>query len=469
MPRNYHGKYFLTVLFVSLLFTTISISQVFAMGDAPSTCTNRYDGTITSFVIDNGSNTFDPIANPGVTFNVNTSDNYTVTFTIHTSDTSSQNNTNPGTTWYHDDVFAFADGHCVPDSTTASINPDQNVIINRTLTNPHPGYYFQSVFFSTFSTLSNPVTYNVQWIASSSVPQNLQAMAVSSSEIHLSWTAPANNDGSEITGYQIERSGDAGSTWSTIVENTGSTSTTYSDTGLQQNTTYTYRVSAINGIGTSSPSDTASATTSTDTGGIVLNNVQSTSGSTSSPTNQIMLSDFDAGTGKNRLLVVGVSADTSDVASITFGGMPLTKKVGSFYNNDAEFWYLKNPIGNGAIVVTMNGPTSTVVGAYSFSGVNQTNSMPTKVIRHNTNPNSPTISITTKFPDDWVLDLPSIYGGSTLNSSTCVQQWNSNIPDTITGASSYKIVPTPRAVTCKWTASTADFWDDVAIEIRASK
>jgi hypothetical protein len=182
-----------------------------------------------------------------------------------------------------------------------------------------------------------------------------------------------------------------------------------------------------------------------------------------------MLSDFDAGTGKNRLLVVGVSADTSDVASITFGGMPLTKKVGSFYNNDAEFWYLKNPTGNGAIVVTMNGPTSTVVGAYSFSGVNQTNSMPTKVIRHNTNPNSPTISITTKFSNDWILDLPSIYGGSTLDSSTCVPQWNSNIPDTITGASSYKIVPTPRAVTCKWTASTADFWDDVAIEIRASK
>jgi len=573
MPRNYHGKYILTVFFASILCVTLCISMnpVFAMGDAPSICANRYDGPIVYFTIDNGSNTFDPIANPGVTFNVNTLDNYNVTFVIHTSNMSSQNNTDPGTTWYHDNVFAFADGHCVPDSTTTSISPDQNVTISRTLTNPHPGYFSQSVFFSTFSTLGNPITYNVQWIASPSAPQNLQAMEASSSKISLSWTSPANNGGSEITGYKIERSTDAGSTWSTIIANTGSTSTTYSDTGLDQNTSYTYRVSAINSvgtsspsnaasattsssitvpspptgldattistsqinlswtaptndggseitgydiersldngntwytvtsntsnndtayndtglsqgtsytyrvsaindIGTSSPSDTASATTSTDTtGGIVLNNVQSTSGSTSSSSHQIMLSDFDVGTGNNRLLVVGISADSSDVSSITFGGVHLTKKVGSFYNNDAEFWYLKNPTGNGAIVVTMNGPASTVVGAYSFSGVNQTNPMPTKAVRHNTTPNSPTISLTTKFSNDWVLDLPSIYGGSTLGSSTCAQQWDVNMADTITGASSSKIVPTPRAVTCKWTASSADFWDDVAIEIRALK
>lgn len=570
-PKNYHGKRLLTVFFASILFATLgmSMNQVFAMGDAPSTCPNRYDGPIVSFLINNGSNTFDPIANPGVTFNVNTARSYDVTFVIHTSNMSSQNNTNSGTTWYHDDVFAFADGHCVPDSKIATILSDQDVTLNRTLTNPHPGYYSQSVFFATFSTLSNPVTYNVQWIDSSSAPQNLQAMAVASSKINLSWTAPANNGGSAITGYQIERSTDAGSTWSTINENTDSTSTTYSDTGLNSNTSYTYRVSAINSIGTSSPSNTASATTPSDvtvpssptefaadaisssqinlswtaptndggsaitgydversvdngntwytvvsntasdntayndtglsqgtiytyrvsainaigtgspsniasattdtsTSGIVLNNVQSTSGFTTLSSNRIMLSDFDAGTGNNRLLVVGVSADQSDVNSITFGGMHLTKKVGSFYNNDAEFWYLKNPTGNSAIVVTMNGQTSVVVGAYSFSGVNQTNPMPTKAIRHNTNPNSPTISLTTKFANDWVLDLPSIYGDSTLGSSTCTQQWDVNMPSAITGASSSKIVLTPGVVNCKWAASSADFWDDVAIEIRAS-
>jgi hypothetical protein len=197
-----------------------------------------------------------------------------------------------------------------------------------------------------------------------------------------------------------------------------------------------------------------------------LNNIQSTSGALS-PSNQITLANFNSGTGNNRLLVVGISANNNDVATITFGGMPLTQKVHSFYNNDAEFWYLKNPTGTGDIVVTMNGPTSAVVGAYSFSGVNQTSPMPTSVVKHNTNPNSPNISLTTKFANDWVLDLPSIYGGSTLGSPTCTQSWDVNIPDAITGTSSSKIVPTPGAVTCKWAASSADFWDDVAVELRA--
>ncbi|MGH2512526.1 MAG: fibronectin type III domain-containing protein, partial [Candidatus Limnocylindrales bacterium] len=299
-------------------------------------------------------------------------------------------------------------------------------------------------------------------------PTGLAATA-SSSQINLSWTAPANNGGSAIMGYMIERSTDSGTTWSTISSSTGSTATTYYDTGLAASTAYTYQVSAINGIGTGSPSNTASATTSVIIStGIALSNTQSTSG-TVSPSNTITISGFNVGSDSNRLLVVEVSANNNDVASVTFAGVPLKNIAYSFYNNDAEFWYLKNPGGTGDITVTMNGPTQAVVGAYSFSGVNQTTPIPTHIIKHNTNPNSPKISITTKYANDWVLDLPSIYGGATLGTPTCTQQWDINVPDGITGASSSVIVPTPATVTCKWTASSADFWDDAAVEINAAR
>src|SRR3989475_5969695 len=92
-------------------------------------------------------------------------------------------------------------------------------------------------------------------------PTGLTATGVSSYQINLSWQAPSDNGGTRIAGYKIERSNDTGSTWNIIVSNTGNTATIYSDTGLQPTTTYTYRVSAINSAGTSSPSSTASSKT----------------------------------------------------------------------------------------------------------------------------------------------------------------------------------------------------------------
>lgn len=108
---------------------------------------------------------------------------------------------------------------------------------------------------------SNSVSVIDGNLSATSSPQSLSANAASSSQINLSWAMPQNDGGSPITRYQIERSTNNGSTWSTIMPNTGSTGTTYSDTGLSPNTTYTYRVSAINSVGISPPSNTASATT----------------------------------------------------------------------------------------------------------------------------------------------------------------------------------------------------------------
>lgn len=101
-------------------------------------------------------------------------------------------------------------------------------------------------------------------------PTALTASATSLSQIKLSWTTPVDNGGSTITGYEIDRSTDSQNTWSAIVQNTGTTSTSYNDTGLSSSLLYTYRVSAINSIGTSSPSNTATATTQVASPGITV-------------------------------------------------------------------------------------------------------------------------------------------------------------------------------------------------------
>ncbi len=92
-------------------------------------------------------------------------------------------------------------------------------------------------------------------------PTGLNASANGPTTIVLSWTAPANTGGTAITGYHIEWSSDGTAGWADVMDDTESTSTTYSDTGLLGGATRHYRVYAINAQGESLPSNTDDATT----------------------------------------------------------------------------------------------------------------------------------------------------------------------------------------------------------------
>lgn len=116
----------------------------------------------------------------------------------------------------------------------------------------------------------------------------------SGSDITLAWTAPANNGGSAITGYKVEQQYNGGA-WSIVATPTGTTTTR---TGLAGGS-YSWRVSAVNAIGTGSPSATASASISTPT---------------TLPINDTM-------TGTNGTLVTAHIPDS--------GGSPWTKPTGT--------------------------------------------------------------------------------------------------------------------------------------------
>jgi hypothetical protein len=88
-------------------------------------------------------------------------------------------------------------------------------------------------------------------------PSGLTANAVSSSQINLTWV-----DGSTSEqGFKIERCAGAGCNSFTQVATVGANATSYSNTGLNGSTSYSYRVRAYNASGDSNYSNTASAMT----------------------------------------------------------------------------------------------------------------------------------------------------------------------------------------------------------------
>jgi fibronectin type 3 domain-containing protein len=97
-------------------------------------------------------------------------------------------------------------------------------------------------------------------------PTNLTATATGAGQINLSWTASTDNTG--VTGYRVERCQGVGCT--TFTQVATPTTTTFSDSGLAANASYTYQVRAADAAGNlSSYSNTATATTLATISGLV--------------------------------------------------------------------------------------------------------------------------------------------------------------------------------------------------------
>ena len=158
---------------------------------------------------------------------------------------------------------------------------------NANTTYPHSGlaagatrHYRVSAINSNGTSLPSNVDDATAGASVPGAPTSLSATASGSSTIDLSWSAPASNGGSAVTGYKIEVSSDGGSSWSDLVADTGNANTTYAHSGLSAGTTRHYRVSAINSIGTGPSSNVDDATTGTTVPGAPTSLSATASGST---------------------------------------------------------------------------------------------------------------------------------------------------------------------------------------------
>jgi C1A family cysteine protease len=118
-------------------------------------------------------------------------------------------------------------------------------------------------FSIAYSETGSPVYFGEWTIAyqkpasSPADPSNLLATAVSSSQINLSWTDNSDDE----TGFAIERCQGSGCTNFVQIATVGANITTYSNSNLTGNTSYTYKVRAYNAGGNSGYSNIVSVTT----------------------------------------------------------------------------------------------------------------------------------------------------------------------------------------------------------------
>ena len=98
---------------------------------------------------------------------------------------------------------------------------------------------------SAYSSIATATTPAAADTTAPSAPTGLTATAISTTRIDLGWTASTDNVG--VTGYRVERC--QGASCTNFAQVGTPAATTFSDTGLTANTTYRYRVRAVDAAG----------------------------------------------------------------------------------------------------------------------------------------------------------------------------------------------------------------------------
>ncbi|WP_367392859.1 DNRLRE domain-containing protein [Lewinella sp. LCG006] len=223
------------------------------------------------------------------------------------------------------------------------------------------------------------------------------------------------------------------------------------------------------------PVTTNDATTASTTGLIVSGNqtvqVESVSSTSEDDGNSTTTLSHTVTASSSRLLLVGVSLrrDKAEamVTGVTYGGSPMTQ-VGQTINGNegtvAIYRMINPPVGTFDVIANYNNNANrgVVLGAISFSGVDQTTPLGTYV--GNTG-DSGTASVTASSASgQLVFDVVCWKNPGTLVSGAGqTQRWNVDSPSEIEGGASTE--PGAGSVTMSWTAGS-DRWAIGAVPIR---
>ena len=181
---------------------------------------------------------------------------------------------------------------------------------------------------------------------------------------------------------------------------------------------------------------------------------------------------FTVGAGPNRLMLVGLSYDSTStsVTNVTYGGLMLTQMTNAVNTSTpkprSEIWMLVNPpSGTTNLLVKLSSATTMYLtaGIMTFSNVNQTTPVGNmaKATGHSTTQRVTVASDTNS------LVFAVLAGAATTYTAGSGQtaRWNAS-PGTVQGCGSTK--PGASSVTNSWTTSSRQYYAASAVSIKAA-
>jgi fibronectin type 3 domain-containing protein len=293
-------------------------------------------------------------------------------------------------------------------------SPDGDIAEDRTVTSA--GSY------SAAATLSSSGPWVMQMVAfrtpqtqPPSTPSSLTATAASTTQINLSWTASTSSVG--VANYIVQRCQGAGC--SNFTQIGTPTATTYSDTGLTSNTSYSYRVQTKDTMGSlSGYSNTASATTQAAT----LSTITFVQGNYATPqaneANTTVPFTSAQTAGDLNVVVVGWASSASTITSITDkSGNSYTLAVGPTLVSGYVYqsiYYAKNirAAAVGANAVTVNfSPAAPApdIRILEYSGADPTNPVDVTAAGTGSSGSSSTSAATTTNASDLIFGANMVW------------------------------------------------------------